>query len=46
MTKIMNVDEDPHLVQPDYSTSNSNTESIYVKINNVSIIRSNEDIVE
>ena len=46
MTKIMNVDEDPHLVQPDYSASNSSKESIYVKINNVNIIRSNEDIVE
>lgn len=32
MTKIMNVDTDPHLVQPDYDSMTNRVESVYVDI--------------
>lgn len=34
MTKVMNIQTDPHLVQPDYDSMNDDIESIYVQIKN------------
>lgn len=50
MTKIMNTETDPHLVQPDYDAMYNDIESIYVKIKSAEISHNHveldyEDIV-
>lgn len=42
MTKIMNAETDPHLVQPDMSAINSEVESKYVTVDSYEIIQGNK----